>query len=274
MHQRKTMLKLAGALTLVLIWTLGATTSARSQIDMEHKTGGQHGEGNMKHEPIGEATPEDKTEAPHGGSLELQNEFLFETVFTESDLRIYVMDAAGTPVSPRKIEGRVTLEPKKGKATKLPLKWTVNSDDPMAAHRISPLAAGSDSLGYLEARHDFMAVADGSINVHIMLSALPGGEEKSAHWATEFRLTPLFGMACPMHPDQASLEDGTCSKCEGMKLQPASVLYGCCPACEEMRTTAPGICEKCGMEMTLKAVDWQERGKLVPAKPRHSGHSH
>jgi hypothetical protein len=266
--------KLVGALALAVIGTLAVTAPARSQMEMDKTTGHQHGEEAMKHEAPQAATPEEKTQTPHGGSLEVQNGFLFETVFTESDVRIYVMDAAGKRVSPRKVQGMVTLEPKKGKATKLPLKWTANSDDPMAVHRISPLAEGSDSLGYLEARHDFMTVADGSISIHIMLSALPGGQEKSAHWATEYRLTPLFGMACPMHPDQASLKDGTCSKCGGMKLQPASVLYGCCPACEEIRTTEPGICQKCGMEMTLKAVDWEERSKSVPAKSDHSGHSH
>ena len=209
----------------------------------------------------------------HGGQMEVTENLGFETVFTESEIRVYVTDSDGKPHSSKGIEGKVMLKPKEGKSTDLKLSWTLGADDPTRMNRMMPGMMMDKSTGYLMAAFDSRSTEQGDIKAHIMLSNLPDKEKTTAHWEVSYNRGPLFGMACPMHPEQASLESGECTKCGGMKYEPATVFYECCDGCGEMRRTAPGTCEKCGMELQLEAVELPKTN-LTPAKPRHSGHSH
>lgn len=215
--------------------------------------------------------------SPHRGSMYETGEFRFETVFTESDVRVYVFNAAGKMISPKGIEGTVMIQRPDGEEKTIPLELVAGSKDPVAANRVRPGSDVDVTLGYLSAPGDFQALPDGAFDAHIMLKNIPGKEVKTAHWMAPYQRVPLFGMACPMHPDVASLEDGTCPKCGGMKLQAANIFYECCDSCGEMRMTSPGTCYKCGMELQPKAVDYKERmekTELTPEEPRTSEHSH
>ncbi len=213
------------------------------------------------------------TVAPHGGVVHSTKEFQFETVYTEYGVRIYLLAEDGAVMSARDVEGTVVFKPEKGKKSEATLSWTLGNTDPMARYRARPGSAVNQSAGFLWAAYDLRNVSDGAVQAEVRLRNLPGQDEKKTRWTEPFRQTPLFGMACPMHPDQASLEPGKCSQC-GMDLQPAYVFYGACPACGEVRRTAPGTCEKCGMELTLQSVGGQETASQTSQQPRPASHSH
>ncbi len=63
----------------------------------------------------------------------------------------------------------------------------------------------------------------------------------------------LAGYACPMHPEETSLEPGTCSVC-GMALEPAKLHY-VCPMHPEETSLEPGKCSICDMDLVLRPVD-------------------
>ena len=211
--------------------------------------------------------------APHGGVVHLTKEFQFETVFTELGARVYFLTADGAVASAREVEGTVVFKPEKGKKAEVPLKWTAGTDDPVAKYRVRPDAMANQSAGFLWAAYDFRAASDGTVQAEIQLRDLSGEDEKKAKWTEPFRMTPLFGMACPMHPDQASLEAGRCAKC-GMDLQPAYVFYEASAASGDIRRTIPGTCEECVTELKLKAVGGQETASQTSQQPRPAGHTH
>jgi hypothetical protein len=62
----------------------------------------------------------------------------------------------------------------------------------------------------------------------------------------------ILGYTCPMHPEQSSLEPGTCPVC-GMSLVEAHLHY-ICPMHPEVQATEPGKCPKCGMDLVLRPV--------------------
>jgi Cu(I)/Ag(I) efflux system membrane fusion protein len=62
----------------------------------------------------------------------------------------------------------------------------------------------------------------------------------------------LAGYACPMHPEETSLEPGTCGIC-GMALEPARLHY-VCPMHPEETSLEPGKCPVCGMALVLRPV--------------------
>lgn len=250
---------------------------ARSQMGggcgMSHPSGhGATHEGNHK-DPRASNLSQRIIVAPHGGVVHTTKEFQFETVYTEHGMRIYMLADDGAVMSDREVEGSVVLKPEKGKKTEAPLAWTSGTDDVSAKYRVRPGATANRTAGFLWADYDFRSASDGTVHVEIRLRDLPGRDEKKVKWAESFRQTPLFGLACPMHSDQASLEPGKCSKCE-MDFQPAYVFFVACPACGEVRRTAPGICEKCGMDLELQAVGGQEPASKTSPQPRPDGHSH
>jgi hypothetical protein len=62
----------------------------------------------------------------------------------------------------------------------------------------------------------------------------------------------IAGFACPMHPAESYLEEGTCEVC-GMKLERAN-LYYTCTMCPGVHAHEAGKCPKCGMELVLRPV--------------------
>jgi hypothetical protein len=254
--------------------TVVLTAAITGMAQMTHGTMEGHAPGENPHmmNMTGSMTSEPMIR--HGGTLEASQDLDFETVCTESDVRVYVTDSGGNPVDPSGIKGSVSVEREGEKPMSFPLSAKRVSDDPMAKNRMMPGMIASSSEAYLGAQCNVDPAASDSVTLHIMLNNLPGEAGTTAHWAVPYALTPLFGMACPMHPEQASLDSGECSICEGMALQPARVLYTCCPACGDMRRTQPGKCEKCGMDLSLKAVEKMTISEMAPAQMRHGADSH
>lgn len=190
---------------------------------------------------------------PHGGQAHAVGPYQFETVFTESDVRLYVTRTGDTPVDLKEVSGTATITGPEKKTQTVEFATKKVADDPMASHR-HMADMTDDATAYLSAPYKFGNLPDEAVTVDFALKGFADTESDATEWKQEFVMTPLYGNACPMHSDQASLADGTCSVCGGMALQPARVLYGCCPGCPEMRSTSPTTCEKCGMEMQLKSV--------------------
>ncbi len=257
---------------LVLVVTAVASRPGWSQCGMSGMSHGATHEGDHKaeREPM---NSQRAMHAPHGGVVHLSKEFQFETVFTENGVRVYSLASDGAVVSPSGIEGSVVFKPGKGKKAEIPLQWTAGTDDPVAKYRVRPGAMANQSAGFLWAAYDFRNVSDGAVLAEIQLRKLSGEDEKKTKWTEPFRQTPLFGMACPMHPDQASLESGNCAKC-GMDLQPAYVLYEASAASGVVRRTVPGPCDDCVTELKLKAVGGQETATQMSQQPRQADHTH
>ncbi|GAB4327583.1 MAG: hypothetical protein Kow0074_23010 [Candidatus Zixiibacteriota bacterium] len=208
--------------------------------------------------------------AMHGGTKHTVGDVQFETVFTESDVRLYVTHADGTPVDLGKLAATATITEPNDKVQTAPFTVQNVSDDPMAPHRHMPKRP-ENTTSYLSAPFTFGTRPDEAVSVAFSVSGIGDGVTE---WSQPFVMTPLFGVACPMHPAQASLDDGECSLCGGMKMQPAGVMYGCCPGCPNMRSTSPQTCDKCGMEMELKSIgpiDLENLQIESQCHPNHAG---
>ena len=75
--------------------------------------------------------------------------------------------------------------------------------------------------------------------------------------------TAASSWTCPMHPDVATAEPGTCPDC-GMKLVPTAVSSWTCPMHPDVATAEPGTCPACGMRLIPQ----------VAGADGSAGHSH
>jgi hypothetical protein len=210
--------------------------------------------------------------ATHGGTMQSFGKLQFETVFTEKDVRLYVTSADGTPADLKGLSGTATITNMNDKSTTVKLNANEVSDDDMASHR-HMMGMSEPSLEYLAAPFGFGTLPDKAVSVAFALDGVKGVKGGKAEWTQALAMTPLFGVACPMHPEQASLTDGKCSICGGMQMQPAKLLYSCCPACPDMRSTTPTTCQKCGMEMKLKSVGQIKVDQPQMKEMRHPDHA-
>lgn len=208
----------------------------------------------------------------HGGQGHEAGPYKFETVFTESDARLYVTRTDGASVDLKHLSGTATITGTDEKLQTVEFTAKKVADDPMASHR-RMAGMTDDQPAYLSAPYTFGNLPDEAVTVDIALKGVAGTEDGPAEWQQAFAMTPLFGNACPMHTDQAALSDGACSICGGMALQPARVLYECCPNCPNMRSTSPTTCSKCGMEMHLKSVGGIDAASPAQEQPHmNMGH--
>jgi hypothetical protein len=104
---------------------------------------------------------------------------------------------------------------------------------------------GSESMGSGSMRADSMGHK----------SMAPKSGESMSPEGREEAMT-LAGYVCPMHPEETSLEPGTCSVC-GMALEPTKLHY-VCPMHPEETSLEPGKCSACGMELVLRPVDMEK----------------
>lgn len=221
----------------------------------------------MKH--MGHDTHMMDMSAPHGGTLKTVGDYELETVFTESDVRLYVSRTDDQAPKLDDLKATATITGTDGQSQTVEFDVATVADDPMSSHRHMAMRPERASE-YLSAPFTFGTMPDEAVTVTFSVA---GAGDEMVEWNQPFAMTPLFGAACPMHPEQASLTGGECSICGGMEMQPARVVYGCCPGCPDMRSTSPQTCSKCGMEMKLKSVGSIDIDELETASPRHPNHA-
>lgn len=127
--------------------------------------GAEHAAGDHKKEPT---APKGR----HGGAVLAAGDHSFEVIFTDSGLHVFPMDAAGKPLAPRGLAGKVVLRARSGRPETIPFEAVKDAEG---------------RVQHLMARRDFSGIRDGSRKAIFQLEGL--GAPETSFW-TVLRRTP------------------------------------------------------------------------------------
>ena len=153
-------------------------------------TGHSHGGADASATKAAETTPR----APHGGQLAAAKRHRFEVVYQPKGVRLYVYGQTGQLVSPRGVNGQVTMQVRgQERVYRFPLKLTAS-------------AAGRGSQETLTAAVDLTRVRDGDMTVTFELANLPDPQEPRAKFTQTFALSkPSIVVTSSTAADQAAI---------------------------------------------------------------------
>jgi hypothetical protein len=190
-----------------------------------------------------------KTVEPlHGGMMSKSGDHQIETVMRGKDVRVYVYDSAGKPVSTKKIGAKAWVVPAKGRKVALRMKHVAAGKG-----RTQTYLAGTTDLDYAE---------DAGQKLSVSLSGLGADGKGTASFDVAVRACDTVTYQCPMHGAVKSEDPGKCLDC-GMALK-RSVTKAVaakkataektwvCPMHPEVTAKKAGDCPKCGMKLKVR----------------------
>lgn len=140
----------------------------------------------------------------HGGSATMTPRHHFESLFTPSEIRLYLYDAKQAPIADvGEARAVVTLEQKEAEPVQLDMTW------------MGPDPAKLRSQGYFVAQHE---MTEDEAAATRAVFTIEGLAKAPVDFRTAVKLGRPAVWSCPMHPDVKSEDPTACPKC-GMALE-------------------------------------------------------
>jgi hypothetical protein len=237
------------AVILVVPLLLATSRTARA----DHCCGG----GEAEKKDAGEKSPEKavaavepKTASVHGGVMTASGDYRIETVMHGREVRLYVFDSRGKPLSTKKVAAKAWVVSAKGKKVAVKMK------------HVAP--APGRSQAYLAGKTDLDYGRNAGQKLSLKISGLGGDRKGTASFDVSVKASNTVTYQCPMHGAAKSEDPGRCPDCgmslarretEAVAAKPKTADLGyACPMHPKITAKKPGDCRKCGMKLKASAA--------------------